>query len=108
MFLRKTCECIDEHIESGLCVKPTRLPEREYPFHPATALVGVAAEAAFAPEHRETDGSFRNVIGWLDAGLLEKDKEMVHFLVQQADELARIAFGVAVEVDKPAESGEEC
>jgi hypothetical protein len=59
---------IDEDPEGWLVVKATGLFERESPFHPATAFVGVAAEAAFAPEHRETDGPFRNaVVGWTPA-----------------------------------------
>lgn len=99
---------IDEDMEGWLVVEAAGLPEREYPFDPAAALVGVRAEAAFAPEYGETDGSLRNVVGWLDAGLLEKDKEALHFFFQQADELARIAFGVAVKIDKPTEPGEEC
>ena len=99
---------IDDDFEGWLVVQAAGLPEREYPFDPATALVGVAAEAAFAPEYRETDGPLRNVVGWLDASLLEKDKEALHFFVQQADEFARIAFGVTVKIDKPAEPGEEC
>jgi len=99
---------IDEDMEGWLVVQTAGLPERKYPFDPAAALVGVRAETAFAPEHGETNGPLRNVVGWLDASLLKKDKEMVHFFFQQADELARIAFGVAVKIDKPAEPGEEC
>jgi hypothetical protein len=60
---------IDEDFEGWLVVQAAGLSEREYPFHPATALVGVAAEAAFAPEYGEKRmvRSATLLVGWTPA-----------------------------------------
>lgn len=87
---------VDKNLEGRFVVQAAGLLEREYPLHPATAFFGVAPETTFAPEHRETDGPFREIVGWLYASLMEKDKEMLHFFVKQSDEFACIAFCIAV------------
>ena len=59
---------IDKNLEGRLVLQAAGLLEREYPLHPAAAFIGVALETAFAPEHRETDNPFHEVVGWLHAG----------------------------------------
>lgn len=98
---------IDEDSEGGFIVQAAGVPEREYPFDPAAALFGATAKGSFPPEYGEADGSFRKVVGRFDALLLQKDKETLHFLVQQAGKLSRFVVTVAVEVDQFAEAGEE-
>lgn len=56
MTARMGGQGIDEDMEGWLAVQTAGLPEREYPFDPAAALVRVTAEAAFAPEYGETAG----------------------------------------------------
>ena len=94
MRLKSGRDSINQYREGSLPLNFASLPQSYDALDPSVSMFTCRPEASLAPKHSEAQHPFCMVVRRIDAGLLEKEPQVLHLKLQAAGQLGVVPTNV--------------